>query len=173
MPKVDEYTKPIQGEERFKVLEDLWLNWLQVYRDKNNDYGDSFYETWEGLGEENGIISAYTRISDKFNRFKTWVLKLRHQSGYNIADEKVKDTLMDMAIYALMTVTQLTWLEGLNAPSTPPQTIKNVILKETVEKEGDAYLIRGPIGNNQNDSIPPISKPAVPRRVENSDQSLV
>ena len=69
----------------------------QIYRDKNHDYGDSFGETYEKLG----IISAVTRIVDKTNRLQT--LCTRKQK----VDESIRDTLMDLANYSIMTVIEL------------------------------------------------------------------
>ena len=38
-----------------------------IYREKNQDYGDSFGETFQKLG----LISAVTRITDKTNRLQS------------------------------------------------------------------------------------------------------
>lgn len=71
----------------------------EVYKAKNTDYGNSFGETFKKLG----IISAVTRISDKMNRLET--LAVNHNS--QVKDEKIEDTLMDMANYAIMTLIEL------------------------------------------------------------------
>ena len=46
-----------------------------------------------------GIVSAVTRISDKFNRLKT----LCRQPDIPQGDESIADTLLDMANYCIMT----------------------------------------------------------------------
>lgn len=66
-----------------------------VYEKKNMAYGNSFGETFDDLG----IISAVTRISDKFNRLKTLVKNKDIPQG----DESISDTLLDLANYAIMT----------------------------------------------------------------------
>ena len=71
----------------------------ELYAKKNHDYGDSFGKTFEELG----IISAATRISDKFNRF----IQLAKGIEPMVNDEKIRDTLIDMANYCLMTVMEL------------------------------------------------------------------
>lgn len=71
----------------------------EIYIKKNKAYGNSFGETYEKLG----IISAVTRITDKYNRLVT----LSTQSDINTFDESIKDTLLDMANYCLMTVMEL------------------------------------------------------------------
>ena len=70
-----------------------------IYEQKNNAYGNSFGETFEKLG----IISAMTRISDKYNR----VVNLATHPEINKGDEAIEDTLLDMANYCLMTYMEL------------------------------------------------------------------
>lgn len=80
-------------EKHMEICEQL----NRIYRDKNHDYGDSFGETYEKLG----IISAVTRIVDKTNRLQT--LCTREQK----VDESIRDTLIDLANYSIMTVIEL------------------------------------------------------------------
>ena len=70
-----------------------------VYGNKNNDYGDAFGRTFERLG----LISAVTRISDKFNRLES----LATSTEQKVKDESIEDTLLDMANYCIMTVLEL------------------------------------------------------------------
>ncbi len=70
-----------------------------VYKAKNHDYGDSFGDTYKKLG----IISAVTRLSDKMNRLMS--LAVNHDA--QVKDEKIEDTLLDMANYAIMTLIEL------------------------------------------------------------------
>lgn len=44
------------------------------------------------------------RLGDKFNRFKTLSRKLDTQK---VSDESLKDTLLDLANYAIMTVLEM------------------------------------------------------------------
>ena len=71
----------------------------QVYKAKNHDYGDSFGDTYKKLG----IISAVTRLSDKMNR----IISLAVSHDAQVKDEKIEDTLLDMANYAIMTLIEL------------------------------------------------------------------
>lgn len=71
----------------------------EVYLKKNQDYDDSFGKTYKSLG----IISAITRISDKYSRLVSLATKENRQ----VEDESIKDTLLDMANYCLMTVIEL------------------------------------------------------------------
>ena len=71
----------------------------EIYEQKNRAYGNSFGDTYNDLG----IISAVTRISDKFNRRKT----LARNKDINQGDESIADTLLDMANYCIMTYMEL------------------------------------------------------------------
>lgn len=70
-----------------------------IYARKNHDYGDSFGKTFQALG----IISAVTRITDKYNRLVSLATKHEQQ----VEDESIVDTLLDMANYCIMTVIEL------------------------------------------------------------------
>lgn len=70
-----------------------------LYAQKNAAYGNSFGDTFSKLG----IISAVTRITDKYNRLVT----LSTNTDINQNDESIEDTLLDMANYCLMTVMEL------------------------------------------------------------------
>lgn len=67
-----------------------------LYEKKNHDYGDSFTK----LCDEFGLISPITRLSDKLERLKT----LSKKSEPDVHDEKIEDTLLDLANYAVMTL---------------------------------------------------------------------
>lgn len=70
----------------------------ETYKAKNSDYGDSF-----GISvRKYGLIAALTRLSDKFNRAERLIL-----TGENKVNESLKDTLLDMASYCVMTVMEL------------------------------------------------------------------
>lgn len=73
----------------------------QLYDSKGSDYGDSFGETYHKLG----IISALTRISDKYNRLIS--LATKPEEERRVKDESIQDTLLDMANYCIMTVIEM------------------------------------------------------------------
>ena len=87
-------TKVEQHVEICKTLND-------IYRRKNSDYGDSFGETYRKLG----IISAVTRLTDKYNRLVS--LSTKSKSEQLVNDESIMDTLYDMANYAIMTIIEI------------------------------------------------------------------
>ena len=81
---------------KFKEITDA-MNAL--YERKNHDYGNSFSETYRKLG----IISAATRMLDKMNRIVSLVTKDKQE----VNDESLRDTLIDLANYAVMTIMEL------------------------------------------------------------------
>lgn len=70
-----------------------------LYARKNHDYGDSFHQTFV----EEGMAMARIRLGDKFNRFKT----LSRGVDQKVNDESIRDTLIDLANYAIMTVVEM------------------------------------------------------------------
>lgn len=82
--------------ERFKNIADELCD---LYEAKNKAYANSFGRTFELLG----IISAVTRISDKYNR----LCNLATNPDINNLGESIEDTLKDLASYAIMTLLEL------------------------------------------------------------------
>ena len=70
-----------------------------LYEKKNKAYGNSFSDTFQKLG----LISAVTRISDKYNR----LCNLATNPDIDNLGESLEDTLKDMASYCIMTVMEL------------------------------------------------------------------
>ena len=70
-----------------------------IYKKKNEAYGDSFGKTFKELG----IISAVTRIYDKVNRISA----LTRGAKNDIIDESLKDTFIDASNYCIMTVIEM------------------------------------------------------------------
>ena len=85
-------TKVDRHAEICKEINDL-------YARKNHDYGDSFHQTFV----EEGMAMARIRLGDKFNRFKT----LSRGGDQKVNDESIRDTLIDLANYAIMTVVEM------------------------------------------------------------------
>ena len=90
-----------QYEKHKKICDSIHETYIQ----KNKAYGNSFTDTFEKLG----LISAVTRITDKYNR----LVNLATHDDINIGDESIKDTLLDMANYCIMTYMELDKTENL------------------------------------------------------------
>lgn len=86
---------------RIQRHKDICTELNEVYAKKNHDYGNSFGETFDKLG----IISAVTRISDKYNRLVSLCTKPEEER--KVKDESITDTLLDMANYCIMTVIEM------------------------------------------------------------------
>ncbi len=71
-----------------------------LYARKNADYGDSFHQSYLDWG----LTMAAIRIGDKYNRF---VSLLKKGGIARVNDESMRDTLIDLANYAIMTVMEL------------------------------------------------------------------
>ena len=76
----------------------------QLYARKNHDYGDSFHQTFV----EEGLAMTRIRLGDKLSRFKTLSKLIATDGGQQqVTDESIRDTLLDLANYAIMTVLEL------------------------------------------------------------------
>ena len=76
----------------------------ELYARKNHDYGDSFHTTFV----EEGLAMARIRLGDKFSRFKTLSrLSCNDLDQQQVTDESIRDTLLDLANYAIMTVLEM------------------------------------------------------------------
>jgi len=91
----------------------------KIYEQKNHDYGDSFHDTFV----EEGMAMARIRLSDKLNRFK----KLSRVGGeQKVNDESIRDTLLDLANYAIMTVMEMDILDEEETNEALKETVKYV-----------------------------------------------
>lgn len=81
---------------RVKQFREISEEIATLYEVKDKAYGNSFGSTYEKLG----IISAVTRISDKYNR----LCNLAVNKDIDNLGESLEDTLKDMAAYCIMTI---------------------------------------------------------------------
>lgn len=82
------------GKDRTAMFRDITEQMADLYEKKNKDYGNSYTKSIERYGSVAGLV----RISDKFNRLENLMLN----GECEIKDENIKDTLMDLANYAIM-----------------------------------------------------------------------
>lgn len=88
-----------EHQAKVNAFEDETITLRNLYDAKNRDYGDSFSKSFE----EWGLPMVCIRLSDKLNRLKSFAKGQEIQ----VHDEGVKDTLMDLANYAIMTLVEL------------------------------------------------------------------
>lgn len=80
------------------------LNTLHnLYVDKNHDYGNSVHDTYKKYG----LVSFLVRMEDKLNRVRTLSRSSVKESDVRVQDEKIEDTLLDLANYAILAVMEL------------------------------------------------------------------
>ena len=82
------------------TFEEILETMLHTYKAKNADYGNSFDKTLN----EFGLVASAVRLNDKMERIKSLI-----KSDAKVLDEKIDDTLLDMANYAVLT---LLWLRN-------------------------------------------------------------
>lgn len=87
------------NEDKVMRHREICLGLNELYARKNHDYGDSFHQTYV----EEGMAMPRIRLNDKFSRFKT----LSMGKDQKVKDESIRDTLLDLANYAIMTVLEL------------------------------------------------------------------
>lgn len=82
-------------ENNVQQFMDITTNMAKTYAAKNHDYGNSFEQSCNKFG----IIAAIVRMGDKMNRLESLAVKKAE-----VKDESIKDTLLDLASYSIMTV---------------------------------------------------------------------
>ena len=87
------------SSEFIEITEEM----IQLYISKNKDYGNAFKQSYD----EFGAVMAAIRINDKLNRFKTLI-----KQNSEVKTESIKDTLIDLANYAVMTIIEIN--KGIN-----------------------------------------------------------
>jgi arginine utilization protein RocB len=82
--------------ERFKeITEEM----QELCKRKNSDYGASVNDTYQKYG-----MTAYlVRLEDKLNRARNLALK----GNQEVEDERLRDTLIDMANYCILAIIDL------------------------------------------------------------------
>ncbi|MCQ5165640.1 DUF1599 domain-containing protein [Roseburia hominis] len=70
-----------------------------TYVKKNHDYGDSFSRSFKKYG----LVAAMVRMEDKWNRLDN----MASGTEQKVADETIRDTLLDLAGYCVMTTMEL------------------------------------------------------------------
>lgn len=101
----------------------------ELYRKKNADYGDSFHRAWEKFGSTVGLVY----MDAKINRAKQL---LANPEAQQVHSEKIEDTLIDLANYAVLTIMEEQKLEYNTALCLirPFRKALNVVFGSTIEK---------------------------------------
>lgn len=105
----------------------------ELYQRKNHDYGDSFHKGYQ----EYGMLMPIIRLEDKLDRLKSLTLGREAK----VKDESVRDTLLDLANYAIMTIMELEEADDIimmiqTAPTINSQVNIPLTLEELRGMEG-------------------------------------
>jgi len=93
------YIKEGKELDKSEVHAEICIELNKIYVKKNNDYGDSFSKSYD----EFGMAMPCIRLDDKLNRLKS----LTKGKDQQVKDESIKDTLLDLANYAIMTIIEM------------------------------------------------------------------
>lgn len=89
----------IQKEKQeYKHLE-ICKELNELYKVKNSDYGNSFSKTYETFG----MTAPLIRLYDKLNR----LVELNKSKEQQVKDESIRDSLIDLANYAILTIMEI------------------------------------------------------------------
>lgn len=103
--KIDYSKKEYDREvRRFK---ELTTKMYETFKKKRNDYGPSSRVTFDMFGPESMAVRMFDKLIRYSNLTSGDVKQL-------VRDESVKDTLLDLANYALITILELEYIEAQN-----------------------------------------------------------
>ena len=91
-------------EDNYPEYEKIALEIADILDHKNKMYGSSFDKTVD----EYGLSVICLRLEDKLNRLKSIVLENKKDFG----DEKLEDTLKDIAGYSILSLKYLNFKKG-------------------------------------------------------------
>lgn len=107
--KRDVYEKRKNSEncEAPKTFDDFCKDIMDLHHRKNTDYGNAFHELYKKFGALNYV---YPRLYEKLSRVES-LLRNKKDAKISdcalVADEKISDTLLDIATYCIMTVEEM------------------------------------------------------------------
>lgn len=84
--------------EKISAYEQVLDELKDIYKRKNHDYGDSFSILYKKFGLQSVII----RLWDKLLRLETLA-----KEEAQVKDESIRDTLMDLVNYGIMTLAEM------------------------------------------------------------------
>jgi hypothetical protein len=87
-------------EQEIEMFIEITEKMNKIFACKRADYGQTSTETFEKFGP----ISMYVRMCDKMGRLEN--LMVRNQTA-RVCDEKVEDTLLDLANYCIITLIEM------------------------------------------------------------------
>lgn len=121
----------------------IQVEMCDTFKSKNADYGNSFSQLYQEFGD-NGIITAAVQISHKYHRFMNLI-----KGAPAKVNESLRDTLLDLANYCVLTVMELDKAEehktGLTSASNPHDSASAVTYRTTSQLDYRKYISDDPI----------------------------
>lgn len=108
-----------------------------TFKSKNADYGNSFSQLYQEFGD-NGIITAAVQISHKYHRFMNLAKGIPTK-----VNESLRDTLLDLANYCILTVMELDKAKekaNASSPSAFAQAASAVTYRTTPQFDYSKYI---------------------------------
>lgn len=116
----------------------IQVEMCDTFKSKNADYGNSFSQLYQEFGD-NGIITAAVQISHKYHRFMNLI-----KGAPAKVNESLRDTLLDLANYCVLTVMELDKAEerktGLTSASNPHDSAFAVTYRTTPQFDYSKYI---------------------------------
>lgn len=104
-----------------KQHESLLRQIHDTYIKKNHDYGDSFSRSFKKYG----LVAAMVRMEDKWNRLDN----LASGAEQKVSDESIRDTLLDLAGYCVMTIMELDKQKSAENQKEFEEQVRNAYMK--------------------------------------------
>lgn len=116
----------------------IQVEMCDTFKSKNADYGNSFSQLYQEFGD-NGIITAAVQISHKYHRFMNLI-----KGAPAKVNESLRDTLLDLANYCILTVMELDKAKesktGLTSTSDSKDSASAVTYRTTPQFDYSKYL---------------------------------
>ena len=128
------YPKPLSlaDLDNVKVHDRICLELNNIYEKKNADYGNSF----ENSLYKHGLIAGIVRMDDKMSR----LISLNSKNEQQVKDESLRDTLMDLANYAIMSVMWLDETSGEESGGGYPSPTETKVVS-FLDKDSDLLAL--------------------------------
>lgn len=104
--------------DNVKQHESLLRQIHDTYIKKNHDYGDSFSRSFKKYG----LVAAMVRMEDKWNRLDN----MASGAEQKVADETIRDTLLDLAGYCIMTTMELDKQKNIENQKAFEEQVRNI-----------------------------------------------
>lgn len=104
--------------DNVKQHESLLRQIHDTYIKKNHDYGDSFSRSFKKYG----LVAAMVRMEDKWNRLDN----MASGAEQKVADETIRDTLLDLAGYCVMTTMELDRQKDFTAQRAFEEQVRDI-----------------------------------------------